>query len=264
MAGSLDWDADTLAAKLAGIAQQRDSTQQRGIVRPTGTAQQWSTVQKRGTIRRTGTTASGSATMAPQLAYGRHRGPARQRCRRAAVAIALYRRPAGGWTIPLTRRPTTMRHHGGQISFPGGRAHPDESAGQAARREFQEELGLPPKVLSEVGRLPRQYVYASDHLVDPVLLVLETPRGHWRPDPSEVDEVIELPLEAITTEAQIETSTHRSTLTGADARWPAEITFAAPAFIWGEHRIWGATAILLDQLARSLLPWPMEHQRLSG
>jgi len=246
MAGPSDWDVATLAAKLA--AGTRPAVRRRTPPRAKGPT----TLPEPSADR-----SSDTAAMAPQLAYGRHRGPARDRCRHAAVAITFYRRPATGWTIPLTRRPTTMRHHGGQICFPGGRLHPGETATQAACREFQEELGLPAKVICEIGQLPSLYVYASDHLVAPVVMILEIPDEPWQPDPAEVDEVIDLPVEAITESAQIVRSIRRTRLTGGDGksredRRPLEIRFHAPAYAWESHRIWGATAILLDHLARTL------------
>src|SRR6056297_3397576 len=95
--------------------------------------------------------------MTPQLAYGRHRGPARLRSRQAAVAVCLMWRPTSGWIIPLTRRPDALRHHGGQICFPGGQIEPKESPRVAALREFEEELGLPAAVRHVCGELPKQY-----------------------------------------------------------------------------------------------------------
>ena len=78
------------------------------------------------------------------LSYGRHRGPARVASRLAAVAVMLYQEPNGEWTIPLTLRPASLQHHGGQVCLPGGRVEPDEEVYAAAVREFEEELGIPP------------------------------------------------------------------------------------------------------------------------
>ena len=57
--------------------------------------------------------------MSPQLSYGRHAGPAPCTARAAAVLLMLFRR-RGRWHLPLTERPKTLPHHGGQISLPGG------------------------------------------------------------------------------------------------------------------------------------------------
>ena len=47
--------------------------------------------------------------MAPALAYGRHRGPARRGSRIAAVAVAVYQDHDGQWNTPLTLRPAAVR-----------------------------------------------------------------------------------------------------------------------------------------------------------
>ena len=72
--------------------------------------------------------------MAPSLAYGRHRGPAYRGSRVAAVAIAMYRDAEQRWVIPLTKRPESLQHHGGQICLPGGRVEAGEA--NTLKREF--------------------------------------------------------------------------------------------------------------------------------
>src|SRR5262245_9119768 len=85
--------------------------------------------------------------MAPQLSYGRHAGPAPYTARAAAVMLLLFRRDhTRRWLLPLTERPATLAHHGGQISLPGGSLDPGELSDAAARRELDEELGVNDKV----------------------------------------------------------------------------------------------------------------------
>ena len=213
--------------------------------------------------------------MTPELAYGRHRGPARLRSRQAAVAAVLVRDPLRGWQIPLTRRPTALRHHGGQICLPGGRIESGETPEQAALREFEEELGIRPNIVATCGQLPKQYVYASDNQVTPMVFVALPPDGAWSPDPVEVDEVLELHLSAITRDRTIRridqtrsirqsrpiltpdaprglqrsaTNANNSTL-----QTIGSLRFRAPAFTHRDWQIWGATAVILDQLAQCLL-----------
>ncbi|TWT92600.1 NUDIX hydrolase [Neorhodopirellula pilleata] len=213
--------------------------------------------------------------MAPELAYGRHRGPARIRSRQAAVAVVLTPDKAGDWIIPLTRRPTALRHHGGQICFPGGRIEAGETPQQAALREFEEELGVRPDIVAYCGQLPSQYVYASDNQVTPVIFVARQQGRTWSPDPSEVDEVLELPLSAIMRDRNIRrinqcrsirkaksmnspaSSCGRDDgsagkITHFDAANVASLDFKAPAFMYQDWQIWGATAVILDQLAQCL------------
>lgn len=207
--------------------------------------------------------------MAPHLAYGRHRGPHRCSSRHAAVAVCLFRDPASGeWTIPLTRRPTTLRHHGGQICFPGGRIERGETPPRAALREFEEELGGSAHVHRCCGNLPRQYVYASDNLVTPIVFVIDPPNQDWQPDPGEVDEVIDFPIQAVLQQTPVATSRQleadkacqidmiQQTKSLRSATQPdtvaGQLTFAAPAFHHGSVHVWGATAIILGQLAQAL------------
>ncbi|MFG0266993.1 MAG: NUDIX hydrolase [Rhodopirellula sp. JB055] len=207
--------------------------------------------------------------MAPHLAYGRHRGPHRCRSRHAAVAVCLFQDPATGeWMIPLTRRPTTLRHHGGQICFPGGRIEHGETPARAALREFKEELGGRAEVLRCCGDLPRQYVYASDNLVTPIVFVIDPPGSDWQPDPAEVDEVIDFPIQSVlnptgrtaSRQSQSEKACQidmiqqtKSLRSGIRPDCVAgELTFAVPAFRHGSVHVWGATAIILGQLAQAL------------
>ncbi len=194
--------------------------------------------------------------MTPQLAYGRHRGPSRLKSRRAAVAVGMFYDPEHGWIFPLTRRPNTLRHHGGQICFPGGRIERGETPAEAALREFEEELGLPADVHRVCGNLPLQFVYASDNEVTPVVCVLRQPDQPWNPDPGEVDEVIHLPLAAVLEQSRVRLMWHRRSVHAASnpALEVAQIRFSAPAFEYQSLRIWGATAVILDQLAQCLLP----------
>ncbi len=188
--------------------------------------------------------------MSPRLAYGRHRGPAHFNSRIAAVAVAMYQDIHGQWVIPLTLRPRSLQHHGGQICLPGGRVEPGESILQAALREFEEELGVRPNVLSECGELSSQYVYGSDNLVHPVVVVIEPP-GVWRPDPSEVADVITVPTAVLNDPGNYTVISKQKTVQ-TEAEPICQLTFRAPAIRFQQHRIWGATAMILEELAQIL------------
>lgn len=212
--------------------------------------------------------------LVPELSYGRHRGPARPQSRIAAVAVTLYHCPTQGWVIPLTLRPLNLQHHAGQICLPGGRVEAGETMFEAAFREFREELGVDAKVTTFCGQLSPQYVYASDNLVHPVVALIEHP-GPWNPDPVEVAQVITLPLTQLKTmvpepssqnadgafSRKVSKSLHakcrgnqvieqRGVMT--DTGEVDQLRFRAPALIHQDHQIWGATALILDQLARVL------------
>ncbi|HEY7687647.1 MAG TPA: CoA pyrophosphatase, partial [Dongiaceae bacterium] len=182
--------------------------------------------------------------MSPELSYGRHAGPPPATARRAAVMLLLFQR-GGRWHIPLTQRPAALVRHGGQISLPGGHIEPGESSDRAARRELGEELGIVDE-FEVLGRLPNCYVYASDYVVTPhVACSAVMPR--WRPDDREVERVVELPLEVLLRPQSVERMTIR--------RGPLE--FRAPCYVFRDDRIWGATSVILAELADVLrqLEW---------
>jgi len=191
------------------------------------------------------------STARMSLAYGRHRGPAPLGTRRAAVVVALYQDTLGRWTIPLTLRPQSLQHHGGQISLPGGRIERGEDAYAAALREFHEELGLEPNVILRCGWLSTQYVYASANWVQPVVTIVQSPDQPWEPDPTEVEKVIELPLDVLMDD-QYRDSPDRKIAVKKDGTQVGSLTMETPGLRFENHHIWGATALILDQLAQIL------------
>jgi 8-oxo-dGTP pyrophosphatase MutT (NUDIX family) len=147
--------------------------------------------------------------------------------------------------VVLTRRRSDLRHHAGEISFPGGRQDPDDvDLKDTALREAEEEIGLPREIVSLVGELPAIPTFATNYLIHPFVGVIPAAQ-RWRASPLEVDAVLELTLEAIR---------QGSTRTRLERRG---ISFETDAYIVDEHLIWGATArILRDLLERldSLMP----------
>lgn len=190
-------------------------------------------------------------TVSPELSYGRHRGPANRTSRIAAVVVALYQDADGEWTIPLTLRPTSLQHHGGQVCLPGGQLESGESIDAAALREFEEELGVRPEVTRRCGELSTLYVYSSDNLVHPVVITIAPPTQPWKPDPAEVDQVIPLPLSVLLDESARTVLEKRKPVRSA-AGEVGSLRFRAAAFEHQDHLIWGATAMILDQLAQVL------------
>jgi 8-oxo-dGTP pyrophosphatase MutT (NUDIX family) len=177
--------------------------------------------------------------MSPELSYGRHSGPAPHTARAAAVIVLLFRR-GGRWFVPITKRPAELLRHGGQISLPGGRIEPGESAEEAAVRELVEELGLSSDVRL-LGRLPTRYVFASDYIVTPLVGSTESEPA-WEPDVREVERVVELPLETLFDPDAIQQLLIQ--------RGP--LAFRAPCFTYNLDRIWGATAVILAELADAI------------
>ncbi len=179
------------------------------------------------------------APMSPELSYGRHAGPAPATARAAAVMLLLFRRDSR-WHVPLTERPAALTRHGGQVSLPGGRLDAGETSCDAARRELAEELGISAGI-EPVGRLADCYIFASDFVVTPwVTVTREEP--HWQPNLQEVERVVELPLDLLLRDDAVEQITIR--------RGP--MVFRAPCYRVGESHVWGATSVILWELAEVL------------
>ena len=86
--------------------------------------------------------------------------------RNAAVLIPLLAGP-NGLEVIFTKRSTAMRHHPGQISFPGGKQDvTDTSLAHTALREAEEEIGLGQKDVKMIGALPK-HITVTSFLVRP-------------------------------------------------------------------------------------------------
>ena len=160
--------------------------------------------------------------------------------RPAAVLIGLVER-GEGLQVLLTRRTEALRHHAGQISFPGGRieAH-DADPVAAALREAQEEIGLAPGQACVLGYLD-PFVTITGFHVFPVVAAIAASFNPQR-DPGEVDEVFELPLDFLMDPANarqllVEYRGGQRTLV---------------EFLHQHYRVWGATAAMLVNLRQRL------------
>jgi len=175
--------------------------------------------------------------LAPQYAYGRHRGPAPRYSHPAAVVICLIPLSGTEWTIPLTLRPAQMADHGGQVSLPGGRSNAGETVWRTACREFGEELGCTTEFMQPIGELTPLYVYASRHMVTPIVAASSL-RPSFEPNPDEVAELIFLPLRDLIADTSSSVGTLKR----------GSVKFDAPGYRVGSHFVWGATAMVLGQL----------------
>ncbi|MGH8500672.1 MAG: NUDIX hydrolase, partial [Methylococcales bacterium] len=115
--------------------------------------------------------------------------------RPAAVLIGLIERKSGLQVI-LTRRTEALRHHAGQISFPGGRIEDaDKDPVAAAIREAHEEIGLLPEHIQALGYLDSFLTITGFHVYPVVASV--SADFVAQADPNEVDEIFEVPLEFV-------------------------------------------------------------------
>jgi 8-oxo-dGTP pyrophosphatase MutT (NUDIX family) len=154
----------------------------------------------------------------------------------AAVLVPLLDLPEP--EIVFTRRADHLPQHPGQVSFPGGAAEEnDASAVQTALREAHEEIGLPPEMARPIGFLDRMDTI-SDYRVLPVV-ALVTPPVIWIPDAREVAEVFTVPLAIV-----LDTTRYESRIIQQSGQ-----EYPIYTLHWQGHKIWGATAAMLINLA---------------
>jgi 8-oxo-dGTP pyrophosphatase MutT (NUDIX family) len=158
----------------------------------------------------------------------------------AAVLIPVIAHP-GELTVLFTQRTAHLKNHSGQVSFPGGRAEPDDpSAEYTALRETEEEIGLAMQRVEVLARLP-DYRTRTGFRVTPVI-GLVVPPLELAPDPREVAEVFEVPLAFLMDEPNRQRRTRE--FQGQQVGYYV--------FEYGERVIWGATAGILVNLNRML------------
>lgn len=157
----------------------------------------------------------------------------------AAVLLPLFCLD-GEWTLLMTRRALHLRHHPGQLSFPGGRIETGESSAAAALRETFEETGISAAQVRLLGQLPAINT-STGFIVQPWLgLLPHLPALQLQPD--EVDSVLLLPL------AEALSARRRQT-----EIWPLRGRQQRLHFIpWQQHLIWGASAEILYLLAQQV------------
>lgn len=154
--------------------------------------------------------------------------------RQAAVLVAV----TDAESLILTRRATHLRHHPGQIAFPGGRIETtDASPIAAALRESEEEIGLAPAQVTVLATLPPLGTISDFH-VTPVLGRIRADVT-LRANPQEVTEILTVPLAVVLRRA------HYRTLTVLRHGRPQPIRFCW----YRQTLIWGMTAAVLYDLA---------------
>ena len=168
----------------------------------------------------------------------------------AAVLIPLVMRDRA--SVLLTQRTAHLKKHAGQISFPGGRMEPtDADAVATALREAHEEVGLAPQRVEVLGCLPT-YTTGTGFIVTPVVgLILPEPGDDpWprlQPDPGEVEEIFEVPLEHL-----MDPRHHQRRAFDLSGKPLAFFSMPWSSEAGKEYFIWGATAAMLRNLYRFL------------
>lgn len=167
----------------------------------------------------------------------------------AAVLVPLVQR-AQGLQVLLTRRTDHLRDHAGQISFPGGRAEPEDAdPAITALREAEEEVGLPRERVTVIGHMP-VYTTVTRFEVTPVVALVHPP-FELALDAFEVAEAFEVPLAYLMNPAHHQR--HIAQLEDGPRPF-LSMPWHGPGAdgVVREYYIWGATAAMLRNLYRFL------------
>jgi 8-oxo-dGTP pyrophosphatase MutT (NUDIX family) len=160
--------------------------------------------------------------------------------RPAAVLVPIWLHD-GQARVILTKRASHLKHHPGQVAFPGGkRDDTDASLEACALREAWEEIGLAPDRVDLLGRLPAHET-VTGFTVAPILGVI---RDAFDPTPQvqEVEDVFTVPLSHVLDIA-------RYAIERRQWRGVWRSYYAVP---YGPYYIWGATARMLRSLAEQV------------
>lgn len=166
--------------------------------------------------------------------------PPGRKLRPAGVLVPIST-ATGAPRVILTKRSSRLKHHPGQIAFPGGKVDDgDADVIDAALREAQEEIGLSRDLPQVLGTMP-EHETVTGFRVTPVIAVIDR-SFDTMPEPGEVEEAFSVPLSHVTDPANFVVESRR---------WRGERRhyFTVP---YGPYYIWGATARMLRALAAQM------------
>jgi 8-oxo-dGTP pyrophosphatase MutT (NUDIX family) len=156
----------------------------------------------------------------------------------SGVMLLLYER-ANELHIVFTQRKSYDGVHSGQMSFPGGKKdETDEDLTHTALRETEEEVGVKPQQIQLIGKLSELYIPPSNFLVHPSVGFSDSIAA-FVPQEKEVEKVVEIPVSFFMDKQNVNLQTEIKLFNNNIVR--------VPAYIFGEHIIWGATAIMLSE-----------------
>jgi 8-oxo-dGTP pyrophosphatase MutT (NUDIX family) len=158
--------------------------------------------------------------------------------RQAAVLLPLFKN-ATDYHLVFTKRTHTLKHHKGQVSFPGGSFEPaDGDLLTTALRESYEEVGIQPDHVSILGRLDDLATFSTNFTISPFVGLIPYPYP-FRPNPVEVAMVFDVPVSVLADPA-VGRSYVRARDDGA--------TIEDYEFSINGQVIWGATARIVRHL----------------
>ncbi|WP_251359673.1 CoA pyrophosphatase [Kangiella sp. TOML190] len=169
------------------------------------------------------------------LNQANHKPPKASKLQPSAVLVPIVQRDSGLQLI-LTQRAQHLKHHPGQISFPGGRMDPeDKDLIATALRETEEEVGISKQQIKVLGKLSLQSTI-TQFMIQPIVGLVD-PDYRFSINPDEVDEAFEVPLDFLLQPSnQVKSSIEHQ-----------GVTYPLYSMPYQGRNIWGATAkIIVD------------------
>lgn len=161
--------------------------------------------------------------------------------RKASVLIGFVERQ-DGLNIIFTKRAKHLKHHPGQVSFPGGKFEmEDESLSHTALRETYEEIGICSNNISIFGQMP-ELVTISKFSVTPFLAFIDN-QYKTQVDKNEVDEVFEVPASIVLDQNQLRSQRFRV----------ANYSHRVFGLSYQNHFIWGMTAQIIQAMQKHIV-----------
>lgn len=168
----------------------------------------------------------------------------KKQMREAAVSIILFENALGFLSTLVIKRQEYDGSHSGQFSFPGGKMEKsDHDLYETACRECREEIGVNPEQMILLKEITPVYVPVSGFVVVPYVFYSETNKFNFQKSEREVQEIFEVKLNDLFT---------ASALKYKDVKSGSYLLKNIPHFEVNEVAIWGATALMLNEIKHIL------------
>lgn len=167
----------------------------------------------------------------------------RKNARQSAVLALFYPTKNMNTNLLLILRKTYKGIHSNQVGFPGGKVEiADKDLLATALREAHEEVGVHPNSVEIITGLSPIYIPPSNFDVHPYVGLCKKPLP-FKIQESEVEEVIEVPLvDLMNDDKIIQQNLSTSYAQNVDV----------PAFKLNGYVVWGATAMMMNELKELL------------
>ncbi|HLV93311.1 MAG TPA: CoA pyrophosphatase [Aequorivita sp.] len=159
--------------------------------------------------------------------------------KQAGVMVLFYPTLEQQTNLILILRKTYKGVHSAQVGFPGGKIESvDNSIQDAALRETEEEVGVPRNDISVIKKLTEIYIPPSNFFVQPFLGITQN-SPNFVPEEKEVESLIEVNLNDFM---------DNKCITSRIITTSYAVDLEVPAFKLNGHIVWGATAMMLNEV----------------